>query len=95
MFKGLQQIVIKSSLSAMSDSSLNSVDGTAMFYHLLLFCRAITYTVSCTCILCICIWSVLAAPVCCFLDLKYLREREKNIQLEVHVLSFVFELKIE
>ena len=94
MFKGLQQIVIKSSLSAMSDSSLNSVDGTTMFYHLLLFCRAITYTVSCTCILCIYIWSVLAA-VCCFLDLKYLRERKIPIQLEVHVLSFVFELKIE
>ena len=78
MFKGLQQIVIKSSLSAMSDSSLNSVDGTTMFYHLLLFCRAITHTISCTCILCIYIWSVLTAPVCCFLDLKYLRKRKKH-----------------
>ena len=38
MFKGLQQIVIKSSLSAMSDSSLNSVDGTTMFF--ICFCFA-------------------------------------------------------
>ena len=43
--------------------------------------------------LCIYIWSVLTAPVCYLPHLKYLRE--KNIQLEVHVQSFVFELKIE